>query len=102
MKLFEIDADLSDIRDEVKGLVLANKAAGIMKVTPDQMIFDLRRSGHNIDRDELLLLLKNMPGISTASGKEINFAKTTPDEKQQKKDDDTVKKMSRSQLDRNI
>ena len=102
MKLFEIDADLSDIRDEVKGLVLANKAAGIMKVTPDQIIFDLRRSGHNIDRDELLLLLKNMPGISTASGKEINFAKTTPDEKQQKIDDDTVKKMSRSKLDRNI
>jgi hypothetical protein len=102
MKLFEIDADLNDIRDEVKGLVLANKAAGVMTVTPDQIIFDLRRSGHNIDRDELLLLLKNMPGISTASGKEINFAKTTPDEKQQKKDDDTVKRMSRSQLDRNI
>lgn len=100
MKLFEVDADLDDLRDEIKGLVLASKAAGIMQVTPAQILSDLRRSGHAVDMDELLLMLKGIPGISTASGKEVNFAKTTPDEKQQKKDDTTIKNMSKSQLDR--
>lgn len=100
MKLFEIDADLEDLRDEVKAMMLAAKAAGIMKVTPEEILFDLRRSGYMVDKDELMLMLDGLPGISTTSDKEINFAKTSPEEKQQDKDDTAIKKMSRSQLDR--
>lgn len=100
MKLFEVDTQLDDMRDEVKGLVLAAKAAGMSTVTPDQLLFDLQKAGYNVDKEELQLVLKNMPGVSTSTPKEINFAKTTPDEKQQKKDDGMIKKMSKSTLDR--
>lgn len=100
MKLFEIDADLDDLRDEIKGMVLAAKAAGKMKVSPEEILKDLRRAGHMVDKDELLLMLDGIPGISTATDQEINFAKTTPDEKQQAKDDDTVERMAKSQLGR--
>ena len=100
MNLFEVDSQLDDMRDEIKGLVLAAKAAGMDTVSPDQLLFDLRKAGYTVDKDELQLVLKNIPGVSTSTHKEINFSKTTPDEKQQKKDDTMIKKMSKSSLDR--
>ena len=100
MKLFEIDADLEDLRDEIQGMVLAAKAAGIMKVTPEEIMHDLRRSGHMVDTDELLLILDGIPGISTATDQEINFAKTTPGEKQQDHVVSAVEKIARSQREK--
>jgi hypothetical protein len=90
------------MRDEIMALVLAAKAAGMSTVTPEQLLFDLQKAGYNVDKEELQLVLKNIPGVSTSTPQKINFAKTTPDEKQEKKDDGMIKKMSRSTLDRKI
>ena len=81
MKLFEVDSGLEDLRDEVQGLLLAAKAAGMQDISPSQLLFDLKRSGNNIGIDELMMLLKGLPGISASDPRSIKLTSTSPEEK---------------------
>lgn len=102
MKLFEVDAQLDDLRDEIQGLVLAAKAAGMKEISPNQLLFDLRRSGNKIGMDELMLVLKGVPGIETSNPRMITMTTTSPEEKLKNKDDEIISKMASKSLDRNM
>lgn len=102
MKLFEVDAQLDDLRDKVSGLILAAKGAGMDEISPNQLLFDLRRSGNNMGIDELMLLLKGLPGVEEANPRSIKIATTSPEEKLKQKDDEIVSKMASKSLDKKI
>jgi len=102
MKLFEVDAQLDDLRDEIQGLVLAAKAAGMQEISPNQLLFDLRRAGNKIGMDELMLVLKGLPGIEMSNPRMITLATTSPEEKLKNKDDEIISKMASKSLDRKM
>ncbi len=102
MKLFEVDAQLDDLRDEVSGLILAAKAAGMDEISPNQLLFDLRRSGNQMGIDELMLLLKGMPGIEDSNPRAIKISITSPEEKLKQKDDEIISRMASSSLDKKL
>lgn len=102
MKLFEVDAQLDDLRDEIQGLILAAKAAGMQQISPNQLLFDLRRSGNKIGIDELMLILKGLPGIETSNPRSITIAVTSPEQKLKNRDDEIISKMASKSIDRNM
>jgi len=102
MKLFEVDSQLDDLRDEVSGLILAAKAAGMSEISPNQLLFDLRRSGNNMGIDELMLLLRGLPGVENSNPRSIQISTTSPEEKLKQKDDDIINKMASSSIDKKL
>ena len=67
------ESTVDDIRDDVISLLTAISAEGLEEVKFVSLLKDLRRSGHAINRGQLLDLLQGIPIVRDASLETINI-----------------------------
>jgi len=52
--------------------------------------------------DELMLLLRGLPGVENSNPRSIQISTTSPEEKLKQKDDDIINKMASSSIDKKL
>lgn len=103
MRLFEVDSELTDLKDDILGLLLASRAAGLEKISVDELLTDIHRGGEKwVGIDELMLLLRSMPGIAKFDPRTITLKSSSPEQRYEKRQEDIINKMAVRALSKEI